>query len=79
MLLYFFLRSVVKHSGAEAHLLIRSLQHVVVLAGLAAFPELRVIRQLRKGNRLIAQFIVDLHHGQPRCDAEDLGLRIFLS
>ena len=41
------------------------------------FGPFRIIRELRKGNRSVAQFVIDLHNGEAGGDPEYLGVGKF--
>ena len=42
-----------------------------------SYYELFIIGKFGKGNRTIAQFVIDLHHGQTGGQAKDFGIGIF--
>ena len=68
---HLIMRRVEQHGRAEAIFPIFALQNRVVDAAGATVPELIVIGQFRIGNRVIAQFVIDLHHGQTGSQSEE--------
>ena len=67
-----------EHSGAHADLPLLAHEDLVVHTAFATGPEGLVLRELRIGNRLIAEIAVDLHYGEAGGESEDLRFRIFL-
>ena len=63
-----------EHGGADTELAIALAKHRIVHAALAAFPEGLVVRQVGKGDGLVAQCSVHLHHGSTAGQREYLGM-----
>ena len=66
---------IIEKPGADTHLVVMALEDVEMPAPFAAFPELRIVRQFRKGDGTEAELLVHLHHGCTGGDVEDLGVR----
>lgn|SRR5690554_821483 len=67
---------IVKHTCTETVLTVGTEQNVVVDTALTTLPEILIIGKLRKGNGLVSEFRVDLHHCQTGSKTEDLGVGV---
>ena len=66
---------IIQQTRTDAHLVVMAFEDVEMPAAFAAFPELRIVRELGVGDRTETEFIVHLHHGRAGGDGEDLGVR----
>ena len=65
---------VVEQPGADAHIIIVTLENLEMPATLAALPELGIVRKFTERNWTETEFIIHLHHGGPRAYGEYLGI-----
>lgn len=68
---------IVEHGGTHTVLSFLAHQDLIVHTALAAGPESFILGQFRVGNRLVAQFAVDLHDRQAGGQPEYLGFGVF--
>ena len=70
---------IIQHGGAHTDLPLLAHEDLVIDTAFAAGPESVILGKLGVSDRLVAQFGIDLHDGQPGGEAEDLGFGIGLA